>query len=373
MISVLTVVGARPQFVKAAVVSKALAEVGIAERIIHTGQHYDDALSKIFFEEMAIPAPAHHLGVGSGSHGAQTAAMLTGIERVILDERPDWLLVYGDTNSTLAGALAAAKLHVPIAHVEAGLRSFNRRMPEEINRITTDHLSTLLLCPTTTAVEHLRTEGIVDTPIQCGFRRSVERVGDVMFDATIAFGEIARRRSTILRDLGIANGQFVLATIHRAENTDVVDRLRVIVEALVKLSATRPVIWPIHPRTRKVLAESGLASVIAQTGLRIVDPVGYLDMLVLEAHASCIVTDSGGVQKEAYFAGVPCVTLRDQTEWVELVELGWNTLTPPTDVSAVVAAVGGAKCGMVGESPFGDGRASERIAELLAMSPAAAV
>ena len=370
MTTVLTVVGARPQFVKAAVVSKALAETGSAERIIHTGQHYDDALSKVFFEEMAIPAPAHHLGVGSGPHGAQTAAMLVGVERIILAERPDWLLVYGDTNSTLAGALAAAKLHVPIAHVEAGLRSFNRRMPEEINRIATDVLSSLLLCPTTTAVEHLNAEGIVDAPAQCGFRRSVAQVGDVMFDATIAFGDIARRRSTILRDLGLRKGGFVLATIHRAENTDVVDRLRVIVESLAALGKDSTVVWPIHPRTRKVLAETGLGSVLGVSGVRIVDPVGYLDMLMLESHARCVVTDSGGVQKEAYFAGVPCVTLRDETEWVELVDLGWNTLVAPTDVGAVVEAVAGAKCGRTGESPFGDGRASQRIAELLSLTPA---
>ncbi len=365
MTRVLTVLGARPQFVKAAVVSSALIESGVQERIVHTGQHYDKALSDIFFEEMGIPEPAHNLGVGSGQHGEQTAAMLVAIEKVILAERPDWLLVYGDTNSTLAGALAAAKHHVPIAHVEAGLRSFNRRMPEEINRIMTDHLSSLLLCPTQTAVDHLRNEGVVDVPERHGFVRKVELVGDVMYDATIVFGEIAQRKSTALQQHGLSHGKFILATIHRAENTDVTDRLETIVQALCTIGASTTVLWPLHPRTRKVLEQTGLRTQLDASKVRLIDPVGYLDMLVLERNASCIVTDSGGVQKEAYFAGVPCVTLRDETEWGELVHLGWNTLVPPVAAQAIANAVASARTGKTGCAPFGDGEASQRIASLL--------
>ena len=366
MTSILTVVGARPQFVKAAVVSKAIAERELQERIVHTGQHYDAELSDIFFKEMGIPAPAHHLGVGSGLHGEQTAAMIVGIEKIILAERPDWLLVYGDTNSTLAGAVAAAKHHVPIAHVEAGLRSFNRRMPEEINRIITDHLSSLLLCPTQTAVDHLRTEGVVDLPEHHGFTRSVELVGDVMFDATIRFGEIAQERSQVLKQHGFPHGKYILSTIHRAENTDVFDRLEVIVRALCSIGASTPVVWPLHPRTRKVLEQTGLRTKFDASNVRLIDPVGYLDMLMLERSAACIVTDSGGVQKEAFFAGVPCVTLRDESEWVELAQLGWNTLVPPVDAQAIIDAVLHAKPGKSGCAPFGDGMASRRIASLLA-------
>ena len=373
MTTVLTVVGARPQFVKAAVVSRALIENGVQESIIHTGQHYDTALSDIFFEEMGIPQPDHHLGVGSGLHGEQTAAMIVGIEKIIIDQRPDWLLVYGDTNSTLAGALAAAKHHLPIAHVEAGLRSFNRRMPEEINRITTDHLSSLLLCPTQTAVDHLQSEGLVDLPEHHGFQRRVELVGDVMLDAAIAFGEVAQMRSRVLQQHALAHGKFILATIHRAENTDVTDRLRTIVQALCKIAASTPVVWPLHPRTRKVLEQAGLLSQLASSKILLIDPVGYLDMLMLERGASCIVTDSGGVQKEAYFSGVPCVTLRDETEWIELVQLGWNTLVPPVDPDAIATAVAHARLGKSGFAPFGDGRASKKIATLLDLSVASDV
>lgn len=365
MTAVLTVIGARPQFVKAAVVSRALASTGIDESILHTGQHYDEAMSGIFFDELAIPRPAHQLGVGSGAHGEQTAAMLVGIERVILAERPDWVLLYGDTNSTLAGALAASKHHVPIAHVEAGLRSFNRRMPEEVNRVLTDHVSTLLLCPTRLAVENLEREGIVNTSARHGFEVAVEQVGDVMYDATLLFSQVARQHSTIAPKLGVSQGAFALATIHRAENTDDQDRLLVIVEALCRIGASMEVIWPIHPRTRKLLTGTSVWPQLQRARVRAVDPIGYLDMLQLESMATCIVTDSGGVQKEAYFAGVPCVTLRDETEWVELVESGWNTLVPPTSVDSIVSAVLGARTGAAGLQLYGDGTAAQKVASLL--------
>jgi UDP-GlcNAc3NAcA epimerase len=368
MTRIVTVIGARPQFVKAAVVSRALAARGLSERIVHTGQHYDASMSDVFFEEMGIPAPAHHLGVGSGPHGQQTAAMLAGIERVLLGERPDWLLVYGDTNSTLAGALAAAKLHVPVAHVEAGLRSLNRRMPEEVNRVATDHLSSLLLCPTAASAAQLHSEGIFDAPERHGFRRRVRCVGDVMFDATLQFGELAAARSRVLSSLGLRAGDFDLATIHRAENTDDAARLDAITESLVRIAESRPVVWPVHPRTRKLLSDAARADRLSGSGVRLCEPVGYLDMLMLERSARCIVTDSGGVQKEAFFAGVPCVTLRDETEWVELVEMGWNRLvSPAAGVKAIVDAVAVAGPGCSGQSPYGCGDAASRIVdELLA-------
>ncbi len=366
MIRVLTVIGARPQFVKAAVVSRALLALGVRERIVHTGQHYDPSMSDIFFREMGIPEPAYQLGVGSGPHGQQTGAMLEGIERIILGERPDWLLVYGDTNSTLAGALAAAKLHVPVAHVEAGLRSFNRRMPEEVNRITTDHLSSLLLCPTATAVAHLQAEGVIDAPERHGFSQRVLRVGDVMYDATILFGKVAAERSRALESVGVHLGRFDLATIHRAENTDDPARIQVIVEALVRTGSRRPVVWPVHPRTRKLLAMDGRSERLAASGVRLIDPVGYLDMLMLERSARCVITDSGGVQKEAFFAGVPCVTLRDETEWVELVDLGWNQLASPADgLDRMVQCIEQARPGAPGAEPYGRGDASALIASAL--------
>jgi UDP-GlcNAc3NAcA epimerase len=360
---VLTVVGARPQFVKAAVVSRALAGARIRERIIHTGQHYDAAMSDVFFSELGIPAPVHHLGVGSGPHGVQTAAMLSGIERVLTEERPDWLLVYGDTNSTLAGAIAAAKLHIPIAHVEAGLRSFNRRMPEEVNRVATDHLSSLLLCPTQTAVSNLRAEGVADAPERHGFRRRVRLVGDVMFDATRIFGDVASERSTVLRSLGVAAGEYLLATIHRAENTDDRARLGAIADALIVLAREHAVLWPLHPRTRRLLGSCDVGRRLAESAVVLCDPVGYLDMLMLEKGARCILTDSGGVQKEAFFAGVPCVTVRDETEWVELVDLGWNRLaSPAAGADAIVRAVRSAVPGRRDQHPYGHGDAAQLIA-----------
>jgi UDP-N-acetylglucosamine 2-epimerase len=323
---VLTVVGARPQFIKSAPVSRELRKVA-TEVVVHTGQHYDANMSDVFFEELKIPKADYNLGIGSGRHGEQTGNMLTGIERVLIKERPDAVLVYGDTNSTLAGALTAAKLHVPVAHVEAGLRSYERRMPEEINRIVTDHLSTLLFAPTSTAVKNLRREGI---------RKGVHLVGDVMYDAVLQNIQVAEARSRILRLLTIRPKAYVLATVHRAENTDDARVLRNIVEAFWKISRDEPLIWPVHPRTRKVLARLALRTP-RRSQLSLIEPISYLDMLKLEKNARVILTDSGGVQKEAAWFEVPCVTLREETEWVETVEAGWNTLAG-TDREKIVKA-----------------------------------
>ncbi|MFP3982440.1 MAG: non-hydrolyzing UDP-N-acetylglucosamine 2-epimerase [Desulfurivibrionaceae bacterium] len=315
MTHIMTILGARPQFIKAAPVSRAFRkEAGLEERIIHTGQHFDAGMSDIFFEELGIPAPNHHLGVGGGGHGVMTGAMLQALEPLLEAERPDWVLVYGDTNSTLAGALAAAKLHIPVAHVEAGLRSFNRHMPEEINRILTDQVADLLFTPTNTATDNLRREGIAE--------ERIKQVGDVMFDAALFYAERAADRSAILAEHGLTKGQYILATVHRAENTDNPERLCAIMDGLDAVATERPVILPLHPRTRAALAREG----IEPRNIQLIDPVGYLDMVTLESNAAIIATDSGGVQKEAFFYKVPCVTLRDETEWVELVEHGFNHL-----------------------------------------------
>lgn len=353
-----SVIGARPQFIKAGAVTRAIREDGrIEEVLIHTGQHYDFNMSEVFFREFALPAPAHNLGVGSGPHGAQTARMLEGLEAIFARERPDAVLVYGDTNSTLAGALAAVKLHLPVAHVEAGLRSFNRAMPEEINRIVADSVSDLLFAPTTQAVAQLRGEG-----------HSPERVvwtGDVMYDAALMTAELARTGSRVLESLELAPGSYYLATVHRAENTDDPTRLRAIVDALALVAERHPVVFPVHPRTRAALARDGLLEAVA-TRLRLVEPVGFVDMVRLEMGARAVASDSGGVQKEAFFYGVPCFVLRDETEWVELVEAGWNTLVPPGDPAAMAA------CMLALDSraprviqPYGDGRASAVIVEQL--------
>ncbi|MGG1655910.1 non-hydrolyzing UDP-N-acetylglucosamine 2-epimerase [Geobacillus thermopakistaniensis] len=341
-----TVLGARPQFIKAAPVSRVLRKQ-YTEVLIHTGQHYDPNMSAIFFEELNIPTPDYYLGVGSGSHGKQTGEMLMKIEEIVMQEKPDYVLVYGDTNSTLAGALVASKLHIPVIHVEAGLRSFNKQMPEEINRIMTDHVSELLFCPTETAVENLRKENIT---------RNVWNVGDVMYDAILYNKELAQRQSTILADLSLAEQSYYLITIHRAENTDDPDKLKAILAAFADIDGTK--VWPIHPRTRHKLEEYGLdASAIP--GLRLIDPVGYLDMLRLESGAKKIITDSGGVQKEAYFLRVPCVTVREQTEWVETLKGGANILTG-TDREKIVAAVH-KEVAPVYVDVFGDGHAAEKI------------
>lgn len=283
------------------------------EIIIHTGQHYDYDMDKVFFDELGIPKPDYHLGAGSGTHGAQTGKMLTDIERILMKEKPDWVLVYGDTNSTLAGALAAVKLHIKIAHVEAGLRSFDKTMPEEINRVLTDHCSALLFCPTGTAVDNLKREGIT---------WSVCLTGDVMVDA-LANNKDAAERSEILETLGLETKQYLVVTIHRQSNTDSETNLRSIVEACLEID--EPIVFPLHPRTEKYLRSYGLYEKL-QGKVKLIKPLGYLDFLKLENHARRILTDSGGIQKEAYILGVPCVTLRDNTEWVETVQDGWNVL-----------------------------------------------
>jgi UDP-GlcNAc3NAcA epimerase len=360
---IVSVVGARPQFVKASVVSLQLRSAfGSAEVLVHTGQHYDDSMSAVFFQELQLPDPHYHLGVGSGSHGEQTGRMLAEIERVLERESPDWVLVYGDTNSTIAGALAAAKLHIPVAHVEAGLRSFNRRMPEEVNRVLTDHLAELLFVPTEAAVANLLREGVAEERIHL--------VGDVMYDAALMFGERASMSSDVLTRIGVEAGNYVLATVHRAENTDNPDRLRAIIAGLNEISRELPVVLPLHPRTRHALSALGLN--VAQStidALRITEPLGYLDMLMLEKNARLIATDSGGVQKEAFFHRVRCVTLRDETEWVELVELGWNTLLSPDSPKVVAeglrAALSSDSSPDASASLYGDARASERVAAIM--------
>ncbi len=337
----LSIVGARPQFVKAAMVFAAVRRRNrrrarpIDHCLVHTGQHYEHKLSGVFFDQLPLPKPDYFLAVGSGTHGAQTAAMLERVEGVLLREKPDVAIVYGDTNSTVAGALAAAKLHIRVAHVEAGLRSFNRRMPEELNRVATDHLSDLLLCPTPTAVENLRREGISG---------GVSLVGDVMLDAVEHFRPLAARRGKVFAQLGVQPDNYVLATIHRAENTDSRERLKEIVESLVRLE--RPVVFPMHPRVRDRLAQSAefraLRRKLEQAhALRITEPVSYLEMLLLEENARVVLTDSGGVQKEAYFLGVPCLTLRDETEWVETLQDNWNRVvgTSPTKIVPLVESL----------------------------------
>lgn len=359
MRKILTVLGARPQFIKASVVSQAFADIeDFQEVVIHTGQHFDANMSEVFFSELGMATPKYNLGIHGGSHGAMTGQMLAGIEDIVLNEEPHAVLVYGDTNSTLAGALAAAKLHVPVAHVEAGLRSFNMRMPEEINRIVTDRLSEWLFAPTAGAVEHLRFEGVNDERIL--------EVGDVMYDVALRFGERVDAGGGALVRLKLQPGEYALVTIHRAENTDEPVRLAAIAGALQKLAQTITVICPLHPRTRGALQRQGLLSGLEAGKVLLTDPVGYLEMTQLEKYAALIVTDSGGVQKEAYFHRVPCVTLRDETEWGELVVAGWNRLIPPDDVDAIVAVVESA-LGTRGQdvSPYGKGDSAAKIAARL--------
>lgn len=369
MTTILTVVGARPQFVKAAVLSRLIrsdAWSGKAtETLVHTGQHYDANMSDVFFREMRIPEPDVNLGVGGGTHGAMTGEMLAGIERLVLERKPDLVLVYGDTNSTLAGALAASKLHVPVAHVEAGLRSYNKRMPEEQNRIVADHLSTWLLCPTETAIANLRKESIFDggDPSPTSDRPLVRNSGDVMYDASLFYRALAAERpesERALARLGI-DAPFRLMTLHRAENTDDRNRLEAIFAALGSESSMRFVL-PLHPRTRKYLADFGIR---IPANLRLIEPVGYFDMLELEEACEGIVTDSGGVQKEAYFFGKPCVTLRDQTEWVETVVAGWNR-TVGADAAAIAEALAAQPPSGARPELYGKGDAGLRILEALA-------
>ncbi|MCI1965453.1 MAG: UDP-N-acetylglucosamine 2-epimerase (non-hydrolyzing) [Oscillospiraceae bacterium] len=351
-----TVVGARPQFIKASVVSMALADV-CNEVIVHTGQHYDHNMSDVFFEELNIPKPAYNLGVGSGTHGKQTGEMLIKIEEVLMREKPDAMLVYGDTNSTLAGALAAVKLHIPVLHVEAGLRSFNRRMPEEINRVLTDHISNLLFCPTETAVRNLTKEGVT---------AGVQNSGDVMLDSVLHFSKLARNnpeKTAIFAQLGIQPKQYRLATLHRAETTDGgLPAIARIFRAFERLP--QKVVIPIHPRTR-ALAEQA----VSQYGFRniqLIDPVGYLEMLLLTSNACQVLTDSGGLQKEAWFLEVPCVTLRSETEWLETLAGNWNVLSA-LDTDEIYDKAVNTKVDPAArmKKPFGDGNASGKIADAL--------
>ena len=351
---VVTIVGARPQFIKAAPISKVLREAGHTEFLLHTGQHYDYGMSQVFFEELGLPAANVNLDVRSGNHGQQTGQMLMGIEEVLLKEKPDWVLVFGDTNSTLAGALAAVKLHIPLAHVEAGLRSYNRQMPEEHNRVLTDYCADLLFCPTKTAVENLAKEGLT---------KGVHEVGDPMYDAVLMFSEKAKGRSTILHDLGLKKGGYLLTTIHRAYNTDDPQILKAIFSALASIDET--VIFPIHPRTRQKLLDLGILAAVTKGNIKLIDPISYLDMLILEQNARMILTDSGGIQKEAYFFGIPCLTLRSETEWVETVESGWNLLVgiDPERILAGLKHVFPAK----DQSPalFGNGQSAHEIVRIL--------
>lgn len=343
-----SIVGARPQFIKVAVVSKALRAYH-EESIIHTGQHYDYNMSAQFFDELEIPTPDYHLGCGSATHGVQTARMLEAIEEILLRERFDCVVVYGDTNSTLAGALAAAKLSIPIAHVEAGLRSFNRAMPEEINRVITDHISDRLFCPVESACENLRNEGVV---------KGVEFVGDVMYDLLLQVRpKLATRTEQLLKKFQLAPQTYAVVTVHRASNTNSLEAMRGIAEGLNKLDM--PVLFPVHPRTRVYLERYGITW---NKNVRLMEPVGYFDLMALGQAAHRIITDSGGFQKEAFFLGVPCVTLRDETEWTETVELGWNTLVG-SRWQDILNAVEKPTPEQPRQSPFGEGDAGVRIAQ----------
>lgn len=360
---ILTIIGARPQFIKASAVSAAIAASNcFTEIVAHTGQHFDANMSDVFFPELGMAPPAYHFDIHGCGHGEMTGRMLIEVEKVMLAERPAAVLVYGDTNSTLAGALAASKLHIPVAHVEAGLRSFNMAMPEEVNRILTDRISHWLFTPTEAANSHLAREGVHPDRIHL--------VGDVMFDVALHHGARATRSGGVLRKLGaesrILAGRYCLVTVHRAENTDHPARLAVIVDALIAFARKIPVVWPLHPRTRGALARQGKLDALARA-VTLVDPLGYLDMVQLEKHAALIATDSGGVQKEAFFYRVPCVTLRDETEWSELVEAGWNRLVPPLDTATVLQVLH-ASLGSAGKeiAPYGTGDTAARIVHTLA-------
>lgn len=347
--TIVTIVGARPQFIKAAPVSRALA-VDFKEVLVHTGQHFDYGMSEIFFSEMEMRQPEFNLGIGGGAHGEQTGRMLIELEKVFSVVRPDCVLVYGDTNSTLAGALTAAKAQIPLAHVEAGLRSYNRAMPEEINRVLTDHISTLLFCPTDTAVLNLKKEGIT---------RGVHRVGDVMYDALLHNLKVAHRNSRLLSNLGLKKGEYALATVHRAANTDDKERMRSILSAFNQLSLR--VVFPVHPRTRKAMQEWGLS---VNSNVLMIDPLGHFDMLALQENANAILTDSGGVQKEAYLVGVRCITLREETEWVETVDAGWNKLTG-VDTEKIISTFETWFPKTERAALYGAGNAAVEIAEIL--------
>jgi UDP-GlcNAc3NAcA epimerase len=347
---VLTVIGARPQFIKAATVSNKIRSNGNTEILVHTGQHYDNNMSDIFFEELGIPKPDYNLNIGSSNHGNQTGNMLIALEEIYLKEKPDMVLVYGDTNSTLAGSLCASKLLIPVAHVEAGLRSFNKAMPEEQNRILTDHISDLLFTPTLTAVNNLKNENIT---------KGVHNVGDVMYDAINLFKKRAKDVSKIVEKLDLAPESYILSTIHRAENTNSVERLTSILNALS--TCGKKIVLPLHPRTKKFIEEYNLH---VGDNLKIIDPVGYLDMISLQENSQKIVTDSGGVQKEAYFLKKPCITMRDETEWVETVENGWNVIVG-SDSNKIMNALESFNPTGTPASAFGNGDSSSIITQII--------
>lgn len=389
----LSIVGARPQFIKAAVVSKQMRRVGFDELLVHTGQHYDFNMSEVFFRELELPEPNYYLGIGSGRHGEQTARMLTGLEEILLKEDPDIVVIYGDTNTTLAGALAPVKLHIPVAHVEAGLRSFNRQMPEEINRIVADHCSDILLCPTKTAVQNLENEGFhnVVSESDCGLEPApatnpqssirnpkldgplVINVGDVMLDLAREVKDRLKREGgggmDILKKYGLKPREYVLTTIHRASNTDDADNLRHILEAMRRIGDRGlKVLFPVHPRTKKAMERSDLLALVNTDAIVTSDPVSYMEMIALESEARFLLTDSGGVQKEAYFFGVPCVVAREETEWTELVEIGWNRIAGARTEAIIAAAEALLREDFVKKPRpefYGDGRASARIATVL--------
>lgn len=371
-IKIVTVVGARPQFIKAATVSRAIAALNesgpvMDESILHTGQHYDHGMSEVFFETMDIPTPAANLGVKLPTHGAMTGHMLELIEKELIDRKPDMVLVYGDTNSTVAGALAAAKLHIPVAHVEAGLRSFNRRMPEEINRVLTDHASSLLFSPTQKGMDNLAAEGITTGSIPSGklfdSKPTAHLVGDVMYDGLLYYlPKATGQRASIPGMKAISD--YALCTVHRAENTDNPDILTGITEALREIASSQPVVLPLHPRTKARMEAASIDP--AKLGITIIEPVGYLEMLDLISGASMVLTDSGGLQKEAFFMGKPCVTLRTETEWTETVQSGWNRLADHAKADILAAATTTNK--PAGDPPplYGDGHAADAIVRIMA-------
>ncbi len=355
MKKILTILGARPQFIKAAAVSRAFAQSGLREIIVHTGQHFDKNMSDIFFDQMDIPHPDFMLNINSLGHGAMTGRMLEEIEKVIVQEKPDALMVYGDTNSTIAGALAAKKLQVRVIHIEAGLRSFNMSMPEEVNRILTDRISDFLFCPTDTAIENLHREGYQNIPCH------IENVGDVMYDAALFYSQKAETLAEIYPSLGLKSGEYVLCTVHRQENTDNPERLKSIFGALNEIHKQKRVILPLHPRTRKILAQNGL-----KLNFEPIDPVGYFDIIQLLKNATLVLTDSGGMQKEAYFFGKYCITLRDETEWVELVKHGFNSLAGSEKQHILDAYHWAVSSSFPKNIPlYGEGNASEKIIRTL--------
>ncbi|MBP6951623.1 MAG: UDP-N-acetylglucosamine 2-epimerase (non-hydrolyzing) [Alphaproteobacteria bacterium] len=358
---IFTIIGTRPQFIKAAPVSKAFKSIGIKEFVLHTGQHYDPLMSNIFFEELKLEKPDLNLHINGGNHGQQTGRMLECIEEALIKEKPDRVLVYGDTNSTLAGALAATKLHIPLYHVEAGLRSFNKKMPEEVNRVLTDHLSTLLFTPTALATQNLKKEGFSE--------ENIKEVGDVMYDAILHFNTLAdNRKDSILGKLLLKEREYYLATIHRAENTDSPQNLERIFEAFENLSENTKIVLPVHPRIKEKINNIKFK----RENIILTEPFGYLDMQVLTRYSSLVLTDSGGLQKEAYILGVPCITLRDQTEWMELVECGWNKLIPVNEnLSRELkewVQIMETRNLLEKKDFYGDGFASKKIAHFLANS-----